>query len=76
MIKVALIGLRRTEKIVDESSTIRTVLSENGLLQANNDYTLNLNALPEPALDATFQEMGIRNGESCTLTSIARKSNA
>lgn len=76
MIKVVLIGLRRDETIVNENSTIREVLEKNGLLQGGRSYSLNLREVPVEALDTTFAENGVREGQSCTLTSIAQKNNA
>lgn len=76
MIKVNLIGLRRDEKIVDENSSISSVLEEAGLLIPGNDYSLNLARIPESNIHSTFADYGIENGDTCTLTSIAQKNNA
>lgn len=76
MIKVVLIGLRRDETIVNENSTIREVLEKNGLLLSGRSYYLNLKDVPVEALDMTFAENGVRDGQSCTLASIAQKNNA
>ena len=69
-------GLRRDETIVNENSTIREVLEKNGLLLSGRSYYLNLRDIPVEALDTTFAENGVRDGQNCTLASIAQKNNA
>ena len=76
MIKVVLIGIRRDETIVNKNSTIREVLEKNGLLLSGRSYYLNLRDVPVEALDTTFAENRVRDGQNCTLASIAQKNNA
>lgn len=76
MIKVTLIGNRKSETIADENSSIREVLEKGNLLNSGRTYSLNLREIPEEALDNTFVDFGIEDGQKCTLTSIAQKNNA
>ena len=76
MIKVNLVSLRKEEKLTDENKRIRDFLEENNLLIPGNDYTLNLGRLTEEALVLTFSDLGIRDGDTCTVTSIAQKNCA
>lgn len=67
-------NLSRQTVMVDSSSTLREVLSNNGVDYSRGTVTLDGAALPAGSLDKTFDDFGIT--EVCYLSSIIKTDNA
>ena len=67
-------NMKRTTTIVDDSTTIRTVLDDNGIDYSRVMPTLNGGFIGYADLDKTFADYGIT--ESCYLLSVVKTDNA
>lgn len=76
MINVKVITSTKSQKIANVTDTIRSVLEWAGVADANNDVTLKFQPISPDHYEMTFEDFGIRDDESVTITSIPRKANA
>lgn len=75
MIKVTVgNNTNRTAVIVDENSTLRSVLESNGIDYTRGNMTLDGSTLQAGDLDKTFASFGI--AEKCFLLNVVKADNA
>ena len=75
MIKVTVgNNVKRESVIVDENTTLRTVLEDNGIDYTSGTMHLDGSSLKPGGIDKTFAELGI--SEKCYLLNVVKADNA
>lgn len=75
MIKVTVgNNVKRESVIVDENTTLRTVLEDNGIDYTSGTMHLDGSSLKPGEIDKTFAELGI--SEKCYLLNVVKADNA
>lgn len=75
MIKVTVgNNVKKDAVIVDENTTLRTVLEDNGIDYTSGTMHLNGSSLKPGDLDKTFSDLGI--AEKCWLLNVVKADNA
>ncbi len=75
MIKVTVgNNVKRESVIVDENTTLRTVLEDNGIDYTSGTMHLDGSSLKPGEIDKTFAELGIT--EKCYLLNVVKADNA
>lgn len=75
MIKVTVgNNVKRESVIVDENTTLRTVLEDNGIDYTSGTMHLDGSSLKPGEIDKTFSELGIT--EKCYLLNVVKADNA
>lgn len=75
MIKVTVgNNVKRESAIVDENTTLRTVLEDNGIDYTSGTMHLDGSSLKPGEIDKTFAELGIT--EKCYLLNVVKADNA